>query len=275
MTANSIGAHQANRRSHSDRWTRRQQLTAVFVAHLAVLIFVIAIILISGKPRHMPWLFVIAEALILIVCVWPIVKVEAIRELFAELGIATRPQPAGSQDREETLNRVAGYALLVAFALQMGALVPLLKNTGGPINSPFAQMTVAVAIFTPFLANNPLTVASVGIIIGAYYVGLVAWMAQLNKAWPNLTVNLGILAVSVLLTFGDIRRRGTESGVSRDQARGAGVAPGDAVEGDRATDDTRPDENNADAGVDGQALGNAMSDDVSSDDSSKSDIGEP
>lgn len=197
-----------------NRWTRPEQLVAVFVAHLAVVTFVLVLILIFEAVPHMPWLFVAAEVGILLVCVWPLVRYEQIQKVFVGLGLAKESaQNTSPKERAVTLNRLAGYALLLAFTLQMAALIPLLKQTGGPIRSPFAQMTVALAIFTPFLANRPLTVASVGAIIAVYYVGLVTWMNNIRTEWPYLAVNLSILAVSVLLTFGDIRRRNRENRV--------------------------------------------------------------
>lgn len=169
-----------------------------------VLVFVVVLISVGAAPK-IPILFVVFEVALLAICGWPLFKLEAAVKVAKNLGF----DPRRSSRRSGTgfKERLSGAALYAAFVLQLTALVPLLKGTGGPIDSPFSQMTVAVAIFTPFLANEPRTVKIVGFFTGLYYVGLVWTMDDIEKRWSYLAVNLSILALTIVLTLGYIRRR--------------------------------------------------------------------
>jgi hypothetical protein len=193
---------------HLTRWSREEQLQAVFIAHAMVVVFVLALIQgLDPKPKT-PIFFFVFEGLLLIVCGWPLFKYEALLNTIEKFGITLRRgRQAG---RRLTKERVAGGALYVAFLLQLAALVPLLARTGGPVDSPFAQMSVAVAIFTPFLANQRRTVMIVGVVTAVYYVVLVLALDDLGKRWPYLAVNLSILALTIVLTLGFIARREAE-----------------------------------------------------------------
>jgi len=214
--------------SEQNRWTRAQQLGAVFFAHLVILVFVLLLIEVFKAEPATPALFILFEALILLVCVWPLVKTEAVYGILDGLGW-TSDNDSTPGGREAMVEKVAGAALYIAFALQLAALVPLLDATGGPINSPFGPMAVAIAVFTPFLANIPKTVLIVGVITAVYYVFLVGMRDDLETRWAFLAVNLSILGLSVLLTLGSMRRR------NRDSRGGPPTQPADpAAKGDDA-----------------------------------------
>jgi uncharacterized protein YndB with AHSA1/START domain len=75
-----------------------------------------------------------------------------------------RRRPSGAR------RRFQATVLLLAYVLQFVALVPLLEATGGPIDSPFAPMALAIAIFTPFIANKSWTVCFVVLTAVVFYV---------------------------------------------------------------------------------------------------------
>jgi hypothetical protein len=191
------------------RWTRSQQLVAVTLSHVAILAFVLILIEVLNAEPATPGLFVSGELAVIIVCGWPMVNTKPVREMLMNLGFLSRGSEA-TNARLAMIEQVAGGALFIAFVLQLGALIPLLRDTGGPIHSPFAPMAVAIAAFTPFLANYSKTVGIVTLLTVVYYVAIVGIFDDLDTQWAYLAVNVSILALSSALTLGDIRRRGGE-----------------------------------------------------------------
>jgi hypothetical protein len=185
-------------------------LIAVTAAHLAVLAFVTAVIYAFDiEPHGVPARFWVLEALIVVSCCFPLINGRELRRVARKLwmpGGKPRSEEADVLRRQRRNESIAGVVLIIAFVLQLLALVPLLDETGGPIDSPFAQMSVAVAVFTPYLANNPITVGAVGVVIAGYYIALVTLMDTAGGSGPYLTVNLSILAIAVVLAMGAILR---------------------------------------------------------------------
>src|SRR6185295_1863733 len=69
---------------------------------------------------------------------------------------------------------IQATTLLFVYALQFSALISLLVATGGPIDSPFAQMALAIAVFTPFIVNKWWTVGLILLTTVVYYAVFVA-----------------------------------------------------------------------------------------------------
>jgi hypothetical protein len=76
-------------------------------------------------------------------------------------------------------------ALLLAYVLQFIALVSLLKRSGGPIDSPFAQMALAIAIFTPFIMNKYWSMVLVLGTTMVYYAWLVTQYGFADRHDPR------------------------------------------------------------------------------------------
>jgi hypothetical protein len=148
---------------------------------------------------------------------------------------------AGEKDAaaEESVERVAGFVLIGAFLVQFAALAFLLWETGGPIESPFAEMTLAIAVFTPFLANNMKTVGSVLVASVTYYAVFIllytnnhpkpsgldqyekTYALQHQSAWAYFWVNVMILIGAILFTVYESLARGWHQ-----EAKMAGVGAG-------------------------------------------------
>jgi len=124
--------------------------------------------------------------------------------------------------------RIQALVLLAVYVLQIAALVPLLKATGGPIDSPFAPMALAIAIFTPFIVNKWWTIGFIVASTMVFYALFVATFgfspdvaeaASVHQAAdvasgirPNpasfVAVNLFILGLASVMT---LRRRDSRS----------------------------------------------------------------
>jgi uncharacterized protein YndB with AHSA1/START domain len=124
--------------------------------------------------------------------------------------------------------RIQATVLLSVYVLQIAALVPLLKATGGPIDSPFAPMALAIAIFTPFIVNKWWTIGFIVTSTMVFYAVFVARFGfgpdmaqaattQQASAVPSdvrpkpasfVAVNLFILGLASLMT---LRRRDSRS----------------------------------------------------------------
>lgn len=117
--------------------------------------------------------------------------------------------------------RVQRAMLLLVYTLQLGSMVALLLATGGPIDSPFAPMALAIAVFTPFIVNKWWTVGLIIVstmIFYSVFVGIAGFDKELAAAVEegerrpgfNLTrpepgayiaVNLFILLLASLMTW--------------------------------------------------------------------------
>lgn len=105
--------------------------------------------------------------------------------------------------------RVQAGILLLIFALQFGSMAALLIATGGPIDSPFAPMALAIGVFTPFIVNEWWTVALIIVTTMAFYVLIIMIVGfSGEKSHPQpiayAAVNLFILGLASIMT---LRRR--------------------------------------------------------------------
>jgi hypothetical protein len=191
-------------------YLRKEQLAVVSASHLFLGLFVVVIML-AWFDHLPPWGFMGVEITIVVGCfLLAFVRFEpeaakgvVQRYLKEKLSSGGAGGPGPWRDRLE------GGMLLSAFALQFAALVPLLRETGGPIHSPFAELVVAFAIFTPLLANQWWTMGVVLLLTIVYYVSLV-WLygsdeqgAQVG-VWAYAAVNVMILTLTVAWTVLDL-----------------------------------------------------------------------
>jgi len=194
--------------SQPDRWTPTEQLAVVALTHLAIAAFVTVVVVCGGgqtSPGSL-WIFYVMEASIVVGCGWPWINPET----WAAVSKLGKPKRKPPRDRKALVAKIAVWTLRAAFALQLIALVPLFHQTGGPVESPFAPMAVAIAIFTPFLTNYIRTIGVVALVTGLYYLCLVGFMDDLHKSWAHLAVSLSILTLASRLTAFDLSRREPE-----------------------------------------------------------------
>jgi uncharacterized protein YndB with AHSA1/START domain len=102
--------------------------------------------------------------------------------------------------------RVQAGILLLIFALQFGSMAALLVATGGPIDSPFAPMALAIGVFTPFIVNKWGTVALVIFTTVIFYVliiMIVGFSGEGSRPQPSAyaAVNIFILVLASFMTF--------------------------------------------------------------------------
>ena len=116
---------------------------------------------------------------------------------------------------------IARSGLIGAFFVQFAALVFLLWETGGPIDSPFAELTLAIAVFTPFLANDPKTVLFVVLVTIVYYAVLTLVFSETHDGssvstspWAYFAVNVTILLGAIIFTMIESVARRVQSGMA-------------------------------------------------------------
>jgi hypothetical protein len=237
------------RASRERQLTRREQLGVVFVSHIGI--FAGAFLICWGFDLgRLPGLFILGEIIILVSCGFLLSMPElrgyahppAPSEPSSHSDLATDPSGSVS-DREDTLGshgkalvtkeeKAAAAILIGASIVQFGALAVLLWRTGGPIESPFAEMTLAIAVFTPFLANKSETVAGVVVASVAYYALLILFyinshpgpdtavelkesLAGRPSVWAYFWVNVMILIGATAFTIVESLARSWEAGANK------------------------------------------------------------
>lgn len=144
------------------RFTPAQQAVAVALAHFVILGSVILITEL-GFHKSPPAAFIWLESGILALFI-PLIPTWDVELPF---GLSSAPLVR----LQTRLRRRSFVAFALTFALQFFALFYLLRDTGGPIDSPFAQLAVAFAVFTAILANAYLTIAF-ALVVSLLYYGL-------------------------------------------------------------------------------------------------------
>lgn len=161
-------------KGRDEHFTREEQLTIVIVAHVSFLVGVTVIMLRAfGSPASgwPPAGFVICEAILIAGCFFAaFVDAKPLAGWFKKtFGSSEDPDRPARHRPSGARRRFQATVLLLAYVLQFVALVPLLEATGGPIDSPFAPMALAIAIFTPFIANKSWTVCFVVLTAVVFY----------------------------------------------------------------------------------------------------------
>jgi hypothetical protein len=165
------------------RFTRREQLSLVGASHVGILfgtwVIVSTVEVSPGLPRG----FVFGELAILAMTA-PFalrIRLPVLEDLF-RFASGSLPPEAADLDHEarrvesakkERVENFAGFILILASIVQFAALALLLWGTGGPIESPFAEMALIIAVFTPYIANNPATIGVVVLASIGYYAFLI------------------------------------------------------------------------------------------------------
>lgn len=164
------------RAARDRQFTRREQLSIVMASHIGILGGALLIEWIFQLSSGIPIGFIIGEGLIIAAAMPFAVKLPWLADLWR---LAAGP-PALTHDsgdeaaqrdaaKKESVENLAGGVLIGASIVQFAALAMLLWGTGGPIESPFAEMTLMIAVFTPFIANQPKTIGSVVAASVIYY----------------------------------------------------------------------------------------------------------
>jgi hypothetical protein len=228
------------------RFERREQFVIVGLSHTAILFGVILIIGLN-KPSiasDTPGQFWISEVVIIGFCIAAALS-EILRDVFRKTvppavrdplkrglrALADRFGPGPLRERggppPDVPGFVGGVVLVIAFFLQFLALAGLLNHTGGPIDSPFAPLAIAIAIFTPLVANNPMTIVVVLLTTLVFYCVLVYGddFDAINRPskWAFVFVNAGVLFCSVIFSLFELLNRDADE--IRIEQRGFGASP--------------------------------------------------
>ena len=180
------------RASRERKLTRREQLSVVGVGHAGIFAGAWLIQALFDVGAGLPTGFVVGESLIILACVPFAVKIKlpGVEGYFLQAADPQRPHnshQSGDKDDIESAEEAAGRVLIAAFIVQFVALGFLLWNSGGPIESPFAELTLAIAVFTPFLANKPITIASVLVLSVLYYAFFIFTYSTTESVPTKLT----------------------------------------------------------------------------------------
>ena len=200
------------RKEREERFTRDEQLGMVMIAH--GLIFsgvwlIMWLVFDHGLPDRPPNKFIACEGFILVMCfivefASPMPFISPWKK-FSDL--PARAEKWIDAHGAKFRTRCMAVALLIAYVVQYVAFVPLLEATGGPIDSPFAQMALVIGIFTPFIANKPWTMGFAVTTTVLYYVIFVASFgfgdpgAQRPTPGSFVAVNVLILLLAFFLTL--------------------------------------------------------------------------
>jgi len=165
-----------------------------------------------GMASSPPAWFIGFEAAILVGCGLLTFRIDASMLLAAPRRYLRSDGEVRPKRPKRDLEGVAGFVLLFAYALQFAALVPLLRDTGGPVTSPFGQLIVAFAIFAPFIANNWITSVTVLVTTIAFYATLIViygfgHAGNGASVWTYFAVNVMILVLAVVVTVADLMAR--------------------------------------------------------------------
>jgi hypothetical protein len=173
-----------------------------------------------GKPP--PTLFLSAESAILIIFAALVFSYDSFAELTGRLMFASDGRRIA---RALAVWQRRGFpvAVSMAFVLQYVALTALLLKTGGPIESPFAQMILVFAVASVLLARALRTViACVGLSL-AYYSALVAlygYGPSEGRSDPGIYVAVTTLVLALAVGLVVLERlevsRSTEPGSAGD-----------------------------------------------------------
>lgn len=184
----------------------------VMIAHVLILIGVTLIMVFvfdHGLPQWPPLRFIFCEGFILVMCF--VVEFASLKPFvspwkkFADW--PTRVEAWIDEHGARVKEQWMAVALLIAYIVQFIALVPLLEETGGPIDSPFAQMALVIGIFTPFIANKiwmmgfavVSTVVYYAVFVGTY--GFADPTTQRPTPGSFFAVNAMILVLAIGLTL--------------------------------------------------------------------------
>jgi uncharacterized protein YndB with AHSA1/START domain len=198
-------------KEREEQFAREEQLTMVWMGHALIAggVWLILELLFGDEPKgHSLRYFWILEAAIIVPSF--VIANTSSKWIVNALkkGVMSLDPLEKWMDRHGDAVRVRLQAgtLLVVYALQLGSMVALLIATGGPIDSPFAPMALAIAVFTPFIVNKWWTVGLIIISTMVFYSVFVAIAGfDEDKTHPKpfayAAVNLFILLLASLMTL--------------------------------------------------------------------------
>lgn len=215
---------QQSRRARLTRWIKEQfqkerkeqfdrevQLTMVWMGHAMIVIGILVILgLLFGGASVGSTIYIfwaIEGAIIVFSFVTANTSSKAIVDALKEwiMGI-DKLEKWMEQHGDRVRGRVQATMLLLVYTLQLGSMITLLMATGGPIDSPFAPMTLAIAVFTPFIVNKWWTVGLIIVstmIFYSVFVGIAGFDKELTRPERGayIAVNLFILLLASLMTW--------------------------------------------------------------------------
>lgn len=199
------------RKERKEQFAREGQLTMVWLGHLLIVAGVALILgLLFGKESVGPtilFFWIIEGAIVGASFVTANTNSKSIVEALKGW-ISNVKKLEGWMERrgDAVRRRIQETTLLLVYILQLGSMVTLLMATGGPIDSPFAPMTLAIAVFTPFIVNKWWTVGFIIVSTGIFYgvfVGITGFDKELTRPEPGayIAVNIVILILASLMTW--------------------------------------------------------------------------
>lgn len=151
-----------------DRFSTEEQVVAVWLSHTTILLVTSAIMLIGLDRWPSKW-FLLGEGLIWVTFTLLFFRPDALPRFVGRYSPGIGRRLTATIDFWQ--DKGPPFAFALAFVLQFAALTPLLEETGGPIDSPFTQLAIAFAVFTPILANELRTIGIALVAsIGYYWV---------------------------------------------------------------------------------------------------------
>lgn len=191
------------------RMPRQDQLTMAWMGHLLILIGVSAILLIwfdNLVIRGTLIAFAVIEALIVVFGVLATISTRQIVSALDGTVVSMDSAEEWMYGNPNLKDRVQDGIVLLIFAMQFGSMALLLIATGGPIESPFAPMALAIGVFTPFIVNKWWTVILTISATMAFYALIILIVGfGGDPATPEesafAVVNLFILALASIMTF--------------------------------------------------------------------------
>jgi uncharacterized protein YndB with AHSA1/START domain len=189
--------------------TRQDQLTMAWMGHLLILVGVAFTLWVSFDNltiRTSLVIFGVTEGLIV---VFGILSTISTRQILGAIGnnvVNIDGPEEWMYENPDLKDRVQTDIVIAIFVIQFGSMAALLVATGGPIESPFAPMALAIGIFTPFIVNKWWTVfLTIGTTMGFYVLIILIVGDGGEKCDPQpgsyALVNLFILGLASVMTF--------------------------------------------------------------------------
>lgn len=189
--------------------TPSAQVIIAWLSH-SIVIAGVTLIAMLGLDEPPPALFFLAEGILWFL----LASLTFDYRRFVNI-VALSVDEVGLAERFEIWQR-RGYpiALALSFVLQFVALTPLLRETGGPIDSPFAPLVLVYAVGSGLMARTFPGMLGAGIAALAYYAAFVldygfATSFERPASWVYIATMGMIIAlvicVSSLLTLEALR----------------------------------------------------------------------
>ncbi len=199
------------RKERKEQFDREVQLTMVWMGH-ALIVFGVGLILAFlfgnesvGSAIHFFWAIEVAIIVLSFVTANTSSKpiVNALKDLITGVD---KFEKWMERHGDTARRRIQEATLLSVYTLQLASMTALLVATGGPIDSPFAPMTLAIAVFSPFIVNKWWTVGLIIISTMVFYsvfVGIAGFDKEPTRPERGayIAVNLFILLLASLMTW--------------------------------------------------------------------------